>query len=159
MQRRYMPGSSRNAGNTHTFHRQMADVARADVLRALRKAHRLTQPEAADIAGVTLRAYQEWERENDPGGIKWEHAKSLGSHYGEDPETLVRRRDEDPLLIESSQIREQIAELNAKLDLIIDYFGIEQTDDGTPATRFAAAFAVRPAPPATPSETAATKKT
>lgn len=53
----------------------------------------------------------------------------------------------------------QIGEINRKLDLLLEYFGIEADEAGHPTTRFAAAFAGRRVPPAKPARPAASKKT
>jgi transcriptional regulator with XRE-family HTH domain len=137
-QRQYVPGTSRGQPNRASFLRQVADLAKGERLRALRNEHRLTQPEAAEIAGVTLRAYQEWEASGTvdrqgqlrESGIKWEHAQKLGSHYGVDAETLVRRPDA-PLASgatsdDVAELRAQLAEVRTMLLVLLAHFELQE---------------------------------
>lgn len=101
----------------------MADVARGDQIRALRKqkerasdSGRLTQPMVAEAVGVTLRAYQDWEAstEERPKGIDWENAKKLAKFFNVDAEDVARREDD----AEPSPWSAEIQELRAQLDRI-----------------------------------------
>jgi transcriptional regulator with XRE-family HTH domain len=65
------------------------DEARAQRIKDLRKAKRLTQPELADKVGVSLRAAQEWEY---GGGIDRSHEKALARALGVSVDVLLHGR-------------------------------------------------------------------
>lgn len=150
----YRAGHSRGPVALATFRDQMADYARAEHLRELRAATHLSREKVAAEIGVTTKTLFSWE---NGGKIRWPNAKKLGAFYGVDPESLVSR--EIPAAAGSvNGGQPSNADIDRKLDLLIEYFGIEQTEDGSPTTRFAAAFeTVRPVSPAKPSRTASAK--
>jgi transcriptional regulator with XRE-family HTH domain len=92
---RYVIGSSRNHEAIGRFIDLMArdladeDEARAQRIKDLRKAKRLTQPELADKVGVSLRAAQEWEY---GGGIDRSHEKALARALGVSVDVLLHGR-------------------------------------------------------------------
>lgn len=58
-------------------------------LKRRRKALRLTQPQVAELAGVTPRAYQAWEA---GGGIAWRHLEPLADALEWTVEAIMGRR-------------------------------------------------------------------
>jgi transcriptional regulator with XRE-family HTH domain len=69
----------------------MADIARGDLLKGLRKQRHLTQSDAAHEIGVSDRALREWERGK---AIRWGNAQKVAEFYGVDPRTLVEHESE-----------------------------------------------------------------
>jgi transcriptional regulator with XRE-family HTH domain len=137
----------------------MADVARADRFRALRAEHRLTQPEMADIAGVSLRAYQAWESLKKPGGIEFEHAEAVGRRFNVDPEMLVRRRGDTPITVDPDELQAQLDRIENMLASVVDALGIDQDADVHPLEQINQIAAALPGLLATDDETAATTET
>jgi transcriptional regulator with XRE-family HTH domain len=112
------------------------NIARGDRLLALRMekgrelGKRLTQPDVAEIAGVTLRAYQNWEASgthDDAGklrefGMDWAHTAKLAKYYKVDPESLVRRPTDAPVTQATTEdvhgLRSQLGRIEATLGVI-----------------------------------------
>jgi transcriptional regulator with XRE-family HTH domain len=101
-----------------TFERQMADYARGELLRGLRKRKRLSQEDAAHEIGVTSKSLREWEH---GGPIKWKNAQAVGKFYNVDAERLVTRDLEEP--VED----DRVARIEAKLDALLAAAGIDVT--------------------------------
>ena len=97
------------------FQQQMADVARADLLKRLRKDRHWSQERAAQEIGVSVRSIRSWER---GGGIKWRNARRLAEAYGVEPEQITRR-DDDEDEGEVSEAPEEEVGLEAKVDLLL----------------------------------------
>ena len=131
-----VPGSSRSRGSRSTFRQQMADYAKAEVLRELAAQHpdRPTQQAIADVAGVSLRAAQDWYAGK---GINFEHAKRIAAFYGVDPESLVTRDADEAqqahlalkpgpeMQGQLDRIEAELRDTNALLRLVASNLGIE----------------------------------
>lgn len=64
----------------------MADVARGERIKQLRKARHWSQETAAHRIGVSVKTVRAWEK---GGRIKWANAKRAGEELDVDPESLV----------------------------------------------------------------------
>jgi transcriptional regulator with XRE-family HTH domain len=113
--RHYSPGTSQIADKLATFGEQMADFARGEQLRDLRKALHLSQEDAAHEIGVSTKSLRAWEK---GGKIKWENAQAAGAFYGVDPETLVTRGGEEPV-VSFELPTTHLARIEAKLDRLL----------------------------------------
>jgi transcriptional regulator with XRE-family HTH domain len=95
--------SSHRAQAVASFRQQMADFARADRLKKLRRERHLTQSDAAHEIGVSDRALRQWEKGK---AIRWMNAKKLGEFYEVDPRDLVTHEgdlDDDTLAALNSE--------------------------------------------------------
>ena len=77
-------------------------------LKELRKAHKLTQQQLADIVGVTKRTIIAWEKEERE--IKKEHLKTLSSFFNVSPGFLlgytdIEKQYEDEFLAKTTKKR------------------------------------------------------
>jgi transcriptional regulator with XRE-family HTH domain len=128
--RNYRPGASRRPVAISTFRDQMADYARAERLRELRDGIHWSREKVAGEIGVTTKTLYAWE---NGGSIRWENAKKLAAFYKVDPESLVSRElggvptglsvngtDADELVL----LRDEVAELSAKVDRLLTAFGL-----------------------------------
>lgn len=112
----YRHGSSQNAGSLATFREQMADYARAERLRELRRAKHLSRERVASEIGVSTKTLYAWE---NGAKIKWENAQKAGAFYGVDPETLVSRASSSEG-VAGEEPEEQLDRIEAKLDELLD---------------------------------------
>lgn len=94
----------------------MADFARGELLRDLRKSRHLSQDEAAHEIGVTERTLRAWER---GGKIKWPNAKKAGAFYNVDPESLVQRDQRPAALVAESEERDQLDRIEGRLEALL----------------------------------------
>ncbi len=118
----YRPGTSTGRGSVTTFRQQMADYAKGQVLRELRKQTGMSREKVAAELGVTTKTLYSWE--ND-GGIMRENAEKLAAFYKvEDSGSLITRDDAGG---------DQLDRLEAKLDLILEKLGVDAS-----SVRFAA---------------------
>lgn len=115
-QRHYRPGTSTQRGSVTTFRQQMADYAKGQVLRELRKRDGRSRETIASELGVTTKTLYSWE--ND-GGIKTENAKKLARLYGIEDYTTLVSRDEDA--------GDQLDRIEGKLDRLLELLS---SDDG-----------------------------
>lgn len=139
----YRPGSSRNAASLDTFRQQMADFARGQRLKELREDAHLSQEDAAHKIGVSTKSVRVWEK---GGKIKWANAKKAAALYKVDAESLVTREEGVASWGVASDEEPQLDRIEAKLDLLIDHWGIGQ--GATPYQR----LHVDDVPPAPPAE-------
>jgi transcriptional regulator with XRE-family HTH domain len=111
--------TSQRARSFSTLLAQMADLERGQRIRELRVAKHLTQPAAAELAGVTLRAYQAWEA---GGGIRFEHVKTLASALEGDADFILngpKPATPDPFTGGAAGVvMTRLDRLEAKLDAI-----------------------------------------
>lgn len=119
----------------------MADFARGQLLVELRDARHLNQEDAAHEIGVSTKSLRAWEH---GGKIRWPNAERVGAFYGIDPERLVSRtedgasREPTPDLAATfngtmpADLHEQLADLQRKVDAIVEALGIEDTADVHP---------------------------
>lgn len=91
MNPRYAKNTSTHHVRLATFREQMADYARGQRLRELRTAKHVSQQEAAQAIGITMKTLSTWE--NGRGKIRWTNAKAAAAYYGCDPEELVSREN------------------------------------------------------------------
>lgn len=99
---------------------QMADLERGLRIKELRASRHLTQEAMADLLGVTLRGYQEWEA---GGGIKWDNVKNLAGQLGVEPDYLMNGpKPETPDLLDGGAggLGRQIAELDERVSQLAD---------------------------------------
>lgn len=61
-------------------------VAQAERIKELRAAKRVTQPEAAEAVGVSLRAYQAWELADS--GLNPQNIKALAGYFNTTPDYI-----------------------------------------------------------------------
>lgn len=115
--RRYRPGTSTGRGSATTFRQQMADYAKGQVLRELRKQTGMSREKVAAEVGVTTKTLYSWE--ND-GGIMRENAEKLAAFYKVD--------SADSLITREAEGGDQLDRIEAKLDTIIRHLGIEEDD-------------------------------
>ena len=120
----YRAASPSQAELLARFSRQMADVARGDLLRKLRKRQRWSQETAAFKAGVTAKSWRSWEA---GGAIKWPNAQRLGELFEIDPEQLVTRKDDEddtelPSIIGpgAGELLEAVGALEGKMDQVLE---------------------------------------
>lgn len=85
---RHRTGSPYLRAMRANFARQMADAARGERLRKLRRSQHLSQETAAARIGVSTKSLRSWEQ---GGGITWRNAKRAAEVYEVDPETLIER--------------------------------------------------------------------
>lgn len=110
----FLPGAPRSR-NVRTFEIQMADeqahrITRGARITALRGTKR--QRPIAAFCGVTIRAYQFWEK---GGGIGWERLQLLASYHGVSP-NWIEHGDDTP----AAQAAGQLDRLEDKLDAVLD---------------------------------------
>jgi transcriptional regulator with XRE-family HTH domain len=86
----------------------MADYAKGQLLRELRKGTRLSREKVAAEIGVTTKTLYAWE--ND-GGIKIDNARKLAGFYGVD--------DVESLFTRSTDGGDQLDRIEQKLDQLI----------------------------------------
>ena len=80
----------------------------------LRNDRHLTQEEAADLAGVTLRAYQKWEA---GGGIQFANLRKLADIFGTTPEYIAGSADTpNPF-----QVGDQLAGIREEFHARVDH--------------------------------------
>ncbi len=108
-----------------TFREQMADFARAELLRQLREGARLSREKAAAEIGVSAKSLYAWEH---GGKIKWVNAQKAGAFYGVDPESIVSRDEPGSKMAEMDFTETQLDRIEAKLDEVLRRLG----DDGYP---------------------------
>jgi transcriptional regulator with XRE-family HTH domain len=138
----------------------------------LRDAADLTQEALAEKSGVSERTIQRMEDPEDDIEPRYATREKLAKVLkvkpddflpaAVEPDTATNGDTPDLMSSVSGGSGSQPDDLQAirdRLDLIIDYFGIEQTADGNPTTRFAAAFEARRVRPAKPSGKATAKRT
>jgi transcriptional regulator with XRE-family HTH domain len=123
--------TSQRARSFRTLLAQMADLERGQRIRELRLAKHMTQPAAAELAGVTLRAYQAWEA---GGGIRFEHVKTLARALNGDADFILngpKPATPDPftggvvgvVLTRIDRVEaklDRLDQINEKLDLILN---------------------------------------
>lgn len=108
------------------------------------------QPVIAEKVGVGLRGYQKWEA---TGGIGWDNLHKLAAVHGVTVDWILygdQERGETPDLmaaVNGNGAPDDLASLHRKLDLIIEYFGIKQADDGHPTTTYRAIYGPLPDDP------------
>jgi transcriptional regulator with XRE-family HTH domain len=160
--RNYRGGASRRPVALATLRDQMADYARAERLRELRAATHLSREKVAAEIGVTTKTLYEWE---NGGSIRWDNAKKLGAFYKVDPEGLVSR---EPGAAASSStvngdvpddLRQQVQDLHAKVDRIIDALGLDKDADQHPLDQISEIAGALPELLAADDETAAATET
>lgn len=110
--RHYRPGSSQRRGDAATFRRQMADFARAELLRDLRHAAHLSRESLAHEVGVSTKTIYSWE---NGGGIQWHNALKIAAFFHVDPESLVAR-DPPPAAATPTAGETQLDRIEGKLD-------------------------------------------
>jgi transcriptional regulator with XRE-family HTH domain len=108
----YRAGASRGPVVLATFRDQMADFARAERLRELRKDTHLSREKVAGEIGVTTKTLYSWE---NGGSIRWHNAQKLAAFYGVDPESLVSREFSEAVGVSESQLDR----IEAKLDRLV----------------------------------------
>lgn len=116
--RNFRPGSLRPVGSAHTLLLQMARdaeelQAQADRIRGLRKMARVSQAEAANRIGVSLRAYADWEAARSD--IKPENIKKLAMYYGSSADYIeygtMRQNGETPDPFAGQVTTDQLADM------------------------------------------------
>lgn len=116
---RYRPGTSTARGSVTTFRQQMADYAKGQVLRELRKQTGMSREKVAAEIGVTTKTLYSWE--ND-GGIMRENAEKLAAFYKvSSPDSLITRESEGG---------DQLDRIEAKLDMIAAHLGLDASGIG-----------------------------
>lgn len=79
----------------------------------LRNERRFTQEEAADLAGVTLRAYQKWEA---GGGIQFANLRKLADIFGTTTEYIVGTADTPNPFRVGEQLTDIREEFHGRID-------------------------------------------
>jgi transcriptional regulator with XRE-family HTH domain len=125
--RNYRPGASRRPVAISTFRDQMADYARAERLRELRDGIHWSREKVAGEIGVSTKTLYAWE---NGGSIRWENAKKLAAFYKVDPESLVSRElGAVPTGLPAGMDTDaRLARIEAKLDLVLAYVGLEEEE-------------------------------
>lgn len=126
-QHKYRAGTSTGQKSPTTFREQMADYAKGEVLRELRKKTGLSREKVAAEVGVTTKTLYSWEMLD--GGIKVENARRLADFYG-----VV---DAGTLIASSEEGGDQLDRIEQKLDAILQHLGISSD----PAAQFEAELA------------------
>lgn len=129
--RRYRPGASRGRQSLVSFRAQMADYAKGDVLLMLRTRKRMSREAVAAELGVTTKTVYAWEKQN--GGIRWEHARKLGSFYDVEPESLVTRDPDEAAGVPS---REQLDRIEETLTQLAEQSTVDPSAPATLGERF-----------------------
>jgi len=99
-------------------------------VKALRQERRMTQPVVAKGAGVTTRAYQDWEAGR--ASIAWTHLEALAVTLGT-TEMFLLHGEEQPL--DYINAGTQLERIERKLDLIIMSLGGDVAPDSEAQTQ------------------------
>lgn len=91
----------------------MADLARAERIKALREERGLRQQDVADAIGVELRSYQ---RQEANGGIRGENAKKLADFYGVELKWLLMGDTPDVLGAMNGRSDERLDRIEAAVE-------------------------------------------